>query len=150
MAIVKMNLVNIVIHKEVSDLALKDMVEMENLHLVDAKAGIKASDFMMTVNEKHIDEVLGLSKVDDLEMTDDFKSLEGPLNQMMDFVGVSKDIETRSFDSVSSYESVKSKIEALFKDLSEVLQKKRDMEDKLKTLESLEVLNYITEPGINF
>lgn len=150
MAIVSMNLVNIVIHKEVSDSALKDMIEMENLHLVDAKAGIKASDFMMAVNTKHIDEILGLSKADDVEATHDFKVIEGPLNQMMDYLGVSKEERSMPLEAVSSYQEIKEISEELFKDLSRLLQKKEDIEKRLKTLESLEVLEYITESGINF
>ena len=150
MAIVSMNLVNIVIHKEVSDPALKDIIEMENLHLVDAKAGIKASDFMMAVNTKHIDEILGLSKADDVEASYDFKVIEGPLDQMMNYVGVSKEVMPNSIESVSSYQEIKEISENLFKDLSRLLQKKEDVEKKLKTLENLEVLEYITEPGINF
>lgn len=145
-----MKLLNIVIEKESANDVLKDIVLLEKIHLVNAITEIHDNNFVMKVDEDHIEEVAGLCLIDTFSEKKDYKSIQKKLNELMDYMQIPPYLHKDLIEYDFTYSDLENEINSIYDELSHIRERIDVLKEERKQLNEMTIIDGIYEPGIDF
>lgn len=139
-----------VIEKEKAHTILKELALAEKIHLMNAIAEIKESNFALKADEDHFDEVAGLCLIDNFSEKKDYKSIQEKLFKLLDYMGLERKLDIGLLDEAYDFETLRGEINLIYDELSEIRERIKVLEEEKKILDNMHIMDGIYEDHIDF
>ncbi len=93
MSVQKMTMMNIVGHKDVLEETIEKVILMGNVHIVNALNEINDSNFTLNIEEKNIDEIVGMCMIRPLEYNDKYSNITKKVNRIREVLDLKEKVK---------------------------------------------------------
>lgn len=149
MAVVKMEMMNIVGHLDHLDNLMREIVLLANVHPVDAMHEINASNFKLCMLEENVDGIVNMCDIKPYQDKKDYKSLKKKLEHLMDSLDMLSQVTIA--DSYENYklEDIISNVDVIYEKFMTLTKEMVLLSDELKKIQQFGVLKIVDEVEIN-
>ncbi len=149
MAVEKMELMNLVAHQDHLDQILRQIVLMENVHLIDAMTEIDESNFTLNMLEENLDEIMNMCMIKPYRTQKSFKRIQQELEELMIMMEIPRVVQRRHFDKVYEYGDVEENIDNIFTQFTKISSKKETLESELESLREMLIIEGLKNVAID-
>lgn len=138
MAVEKMEMLNLVAPIEDIDNITREVVLLENIHIVNALNEINESNFTLCVLEENLDELVDMCVIKPYRDEINHKDISEKINNLMDFFQLEKLIKEEYLKGDYIFEELIKEIEDIYTRVKKVQEEKTHVSEALKRVRELE------------
>ncbi len=134
MAVEKMEMLNLVAPMEILNEICKDVVLLENIHIVNALNEINESNFTLCVLEDNVDELVDMCMIKAHKSDFQYRDVEEKVKRLMEIFQIKEIITNEHLDGEYDFQQSIETINNIYKEVNEVYSDKEKLEGELKNL----------------
>lgn len=138
MAVEKMEMLNLVAPMEEIDNISRDIVLLQNIHIVNALNEINKSNFTLCVLEENLEELVDMCVIKPYMKETDYKGISEKINNLMGYLGLDKSIKEKYIDESYDFQDSIKEIEDIYPEICGVYKEKFIYNHELKKIEEFD------------
>jgi V/A-type H+-transporting ATPase subunit I len=138
MAVEKMEMLNLVAPMDEIDNISRDIVLLQNIHIVNALNEINKSNFTLCVLEENLEELVDMCVIKPYMKETDYKGISEKINNLMGYLGLDKSIKEKYIDESYDFQDSIKEIEDIYPEICGVYKEKFIYNHELKKIEEFD------------
>ncbi|MCT4566226.1 MAG: V-type ATP synthase subunit I [Maledivibacter sp.] len=138
MAVEKMEMLNLVAPMDEIDNISRDIVLLQNIHIVNALNEINKSNFTLCVLEENLEELVDMCVIKPYMKEADYKGISEKINNLMGYLGLDKAIKEKYIDESYDFQDSIKEIEDIYPEICGVYKEKFIYNHELKKIEEFD------------
>lgn len=150
MAVERMEMLNLVAPIKDIDNIAKDVVLLENIHIVNALNEINESNFTLCVLEENLNELVDMCAIKPYREESNYNDIAVKINNLIDYFQLEKSIKEEYLEENYSFEDLVKEIEGIYIRVQRVQNEKVQMSEYLEKIGELEKhVHHLKKNNIN-
>lgn len=138
MAVEKMEMLNLVAPIEEIDNISRDIVLLQNIHIVNALNEINKSNFTLCILEENLDELVDMCVIKPYMEETDYKDIAEKINNLMDYFELEKTIKEEYIEGSYDFQASIKEIEDIYTEVQRVYKEKFLYNEELNKIEEFD------------
>jgi len=149
MAVKKMVMMNLVAELDELDGLLRCLVLSEKVHIVNAMEEIDESNFTLSMMEENMDEIVNMCAIKPYQVEKNLRSINEKMTSLIELMNLPVEIRRADFDEPYTFESVRSKVGALYSGMHKLYRIRDAYHKELDQLQQMRVLSLLTKVDVD-
>ncbi|SKC56737.1 V-type ATP synthase subunit I [Maledivibacter halophilus] len=138
MTVAKMEMLNLVAPIRYIDKISREIVLLENIHMVNALNEINEDNFTLSIAEENIEELVDMCVIKAYREERDYKDISEKINNLMDYLQIEKNIKRKYIEEEYDFETSIGEIEDIYEDIEGVYREKTQYHEELKRIKEFD------------
>lgn len=138
MTVEKMEMLNLVAPIEDINNISREIVLLENVHMVNALNEINESNFTLSVMEENLDELVDMCIIKPYREDTDYKDISEKINNLMDYFHLEKTIKSKYVEDPYDFQDSIKEIEDIYDDIKKIYEERIKYSEELNKIEDFD------------
>lgn len=138
MAVERMEMLNLVAPIEEINNISRDVVLLQDVHIVNALNEINESNFTLSVSEENMDELVDMCTIKPFKEENDYRDISERINNLIDYFGLERSVKREHIEDEYDFEDLIGEIANIYSEVQGVHEEKLRLSGELNKIEEFD------------